>query len=113
METMPQVGGACGEIECILGEKKDDGAGISFIESVLLRAQYVEYKLSHYLDKATETFFGFVSVLPGAFSTFRWECIDGRPLDEFLKGAKDEFGDLTKIMKCRDANKYLAEDRIM
>lgn len=83
------------------------------MESVFLRAQYVEYKLSHYLDKATETLFGFVSVLPGAFSTFRWSAIKGKPLGAFLKGAKDEFGDLNKIMDCADANKYLAEDRIM
>jgi chitin synthase len=96
-----------------LPEKKEDGSSISFIESVVLRSQYVEYKLSHYLDKATETLFGFVSVLPGAFSTFRWEAIRGQPLDEFLKGANDEFGDLSEIRHCSDANKYLAEDRIM
>ena len=113
MELIPEVGGACGEIECIVEEKKPDGSPITFMESVFLRAQYVEYKLSHYLDKATETIFGFVSVLPGAFSTFRWECIKGAPLAAFLKGARDEFGDLTKIMSCSDANKYLAEDRIM
>lgn len=73
METFPDVGGAGGEIECILSEKKPDGTSVSFVESVLLRGQYVEYKLSHYLDKATESLFGFISVLPGAFSTFRWE----------------------------------------
>lgn len=98
MEAIPQVGGACGEIEVIVDDKKPDGSGISFMESIFLRGQYVEYKLSHYLDKATETIFGFVSVLPGAFSTFRWECIKDEPLAAFLKGAKDEFGDLTKIM---------------
>lgn len=55
-------------------EKKEDGKEpVTFVESVLLRAQYVEYKVSHYMDKATESLFGFVSVLPGAFSTFRWE----------------------------------------
>ena len=91
-------------------EEKQD---LSLIESIILRAQYVEYKLSHYLDKAAESIFGFVSVLPGAFATFRWEAIDGKPLDEFLKGAKDEFGDSSKIMHWADANKYLAEDRIM
>jgi len=113
MEKFKNVGGACGEIECILPEKKEDGQDISFVESVILRSQYVEYKLSHYLDKATETFFGFVSVLPGAFSTFRWEAVHGKPLDEFLRGAKDEFGDINKIMHCAVTNKYLAEDRIM
>jgi chitin synthase len=113
MEAIKQVGGACGEIECLLPEKKEDGSSVTFMESVLLRSQYVEYKLSHYLDKSTETLFGFVSVLPGAFSTFKWECINGKPLDEFLKGVKDEFGDMMHIMSCADANKYLAEDRIM
>lgn len=113
MECVPNVGGACGEIEVLIPEKKEDGTSLSFIESILVRAQYVEYKVSHYLDKATETLFGFVSVLPGAFSTFRWKCINGKPLNEFLKGAKDEFGDMTHIMSCADANKYLAEDRIM
>jgi chitin synthase len=99
METFKDVGGACGEIECILAEKKEDGKeAVSFVESVLLRAQYVEYKVSHYMDKATESLFGFVSVLPGAFSTFRWECINGAPLHEFLKGCKDEFQDVTSIM---------------
>jgi chitin synthase len=73
----------------------------------------VEYKLSHYLDKAVETMFGFVSVLPGAFSLFRWDCINGEPLERFLKGATDEFGDITNIRRCQTANKYLAEDRIM
>ena len=113
MEAHPNVGGACGEIECLIPEKKDDGSAVTFIESIILRAQYLEYKISHYLDKATETLFGFVSVLPGAFSTFRWECVRGQPLDVFLRGANDEFGDISKIRPCFDANKYLAEDRIM
>ena len=113
METIPDVGGAWGEIEVMLPDKKDDGTAVSFIESILLRGQYVEYKLSHYMDKAAESLFGFVSVLPGAFSTFRWDCIKGRPLNSFLKGSKDEFGDIEKIMACHNANKYLAEDRIM
>lgn len=113
METFTNVGGACGEIECILSEKKEDGQAVDFVESVLLRTQYVEYKVSHYMDKATESLFGFVSVLPGAFSTFRWECINGEPLASFLRGCKDEFADVEQIMPCFTANKYLAEDRIM
>jgi cellulose synthase/poly-beta-1,6-N-acetylglucosamine synthase-like glycosyltransferase len=113
MEDDPQVGGACGEIEWLIPEKKTHTQNVSFFENVMLKAQYVEYKLSHYLDKSTETLFGFVSVLPGAFSTFRWECINGKPLQQFLKGSNDEFGDITKIRTWASANKYLAEDRIM
>lgn len=98
----------------MLNEKKEDGIQpVSFVESVLLRSQYVEYKVSHYMDKATESLFGFVSVLPGAFSTFRWEAIKGSPLETFLLGCKDEFGDVNNSLPCPTANKYLAEDRIM
>lgn len=70
-------------------------------------AQYVEYKMSHYLDKAFEAMFGFVSVLPGAFCTFRWQAIDGDPLKSFFKGLdKDKH-------TAKEANMYLAEDRVM
>ena len=37
MDLIPQVGGACGEIECILPEKDEGGHGISFMESIILR----------------------------------------------------------------------------
>jgi len=113
MESFPDVGGAWGEIEWLIPEKKEDGTPVSFIEGSIVRGQYVEYKMSHYLDKATESLFGFVSVLPGAFSTFRWHCVRGTPLNTFLKGAKDEFTKTTSIAHCAIANKYLAEDRIM
>jgi len=88
MDTYKNVGGACGEIEVMIPNKKEDGQHLTFFEGFLARAQYVEYKISHYLDKSTETLFGYVSVLPGAFSTFRWEAIRGVPLEEFLKGSK-------------------------
>ena len=113
METFPNVGGCSGEIEVLIVDKDEDGNNLSCLQKMVVLTQYVEYKLSHYLDKAVETMFGFVSVLPGAFSTFRWDCIRGEPLQRFLKGAADEFGDITKIRRCNTANKYLAEDRIM
>ena len=55
-------------------------------ESVLFYGQYSEYKLSHFIDKAFEACFGFISVLPGAFSLFRWDAIKGEPLESFFKG---------------------------
>lgn len=48
-------------------------------------AQFYEYKLGHTPDKACESFFGFTSVLPGAYSMFRWKAIKGSPLDMFFK----------------------------
>ena len=71
-------------------------------------AQFYEYKLGHTPDKATESFFGFTSVLPGAYSVFRWKAIKGTPLDKFFKNVtRDE------TPTCAEANEYLAEDRIM
>lgn len=70
MVANQKIGGCSGEIEVILSEKDADNKPYTFFESVLLKSQYVEYKVSHYLDKAFESVFGFVSVLPGAFSTF-------------------------------------------
>ena len=111
MESFQNVGGAWGEIEVMIPDKKENGEALSFFENVIALAQYVEYKISHYLDKATESLFGFVSVLPGAFSTFRWQCIKDGPLEAFLKGAKGTKEELA--FNWFSANMYLAEDRIM
>jgi len=78
-----------------------------FEAKCMILAQYVEYKISHYLDKSFESLFGFVSVLPGAFCTFRWAAISGDPLKSFFKGLdKDNH-------TAKEANMYLAEDRVM
>lgn len=98
LDNHSKVGGATGEIEVYVTDKKDDGTAFSTFERMLLLTQYVEYKLANVIDKAMESLFGFLSVLPGAFSIFRYEAIEGRPIDEFLKGAKDDF---TKIENMR------------
>ena len=46
-------------------------------------------------------------MLPGAFSTFRWEAIKGDPLTEFYQGLNKKGQNMLK------QNMYLAEDRIM
>ena len=46
-------------------------------------------------------------MLPGAFSTFRWEAIRGEPLTEFYKGLNKTGQSMLK------QNMYLAEDRTM
>lgn len=70
MDTYKNVGGCCGEIEVMFPVKPD-----GFLQLAVVACQYVEYKLSHYLDKSMESLFSFNSVLPGAFSMFRWEAI--------------------------------------
>jgi chitin synthase len=70
-------GGCCGEIEVDFSGSNDG----YFIKA----AQFYEYKMGHTPDKACESFFGFNSVLPGAYSMFRWKAIKGEPLEEFFR----------------------------
>jgi chitin synthase len=64
--------------------------------------------MGHAPDKANESFFGFNSVLPGAYSMFRWKAIKGEPLDEFFRGVNRQ-----DLPSCAEANEFLAEDRVM
>jgi len=66
MEQNANCGGCCGEIEV---ELTDDMDAYSYFVGA---AQYYEYKIGHSPDKAYESFFGFNSVLPGAYCMFRW-----------------------------------------
>ena len=98
----PQAGGVCGEIEVDISK---DASVSSYIVQA---AQFYEYKLGHTPDKACESFFGFTSVLPGAYCMFRWKAIKGSPLDMFFKNVTR-----LETPTCAEANEYLAEDRIM
>lgn len=96
----PQVGGACGEI------KTDLGGGFLKLLNPLVASQNFEYKMSNILDKTTESNFGFITVLPGAFSAYRFEAIRGEPLRKYFLG--DDLNATVFI-----SNMYLAEDRIL
>ena len=122
----PNVAGACGEMRASLG------TGKRLLANPLVAAQNFEYKISNILDKPMESVFGFISVLPGAFSAYRYEAllnINGKgPLEKYFKG---EYLDLNsqindpeddeKEIKERNfqeagiftSNMYLAEDRIL
>lgn len=55
-----------------------------------------------------ESTFGFVSVLPGAFSAYRWAAIQGEPLRAYFYTEKHTLADVGPFV----ANMYLAEDRV-
>ena len=95
--------GCCGEIEVDFSQ--DKGIDASYFIKV---AKFFEYKMGHSPDKACESFFGFNSVLPGAYSIFRWKAIKGDPLDEFFRSVTRE-----DLPSCAEANEFLAEDRVM
>ena len=96
------VGGACGEIYCELG------SGCTNLLNPLVAAQNFEYKMSNILDKPLESFLGYIAVLPGAFSAYRYKAVLGVPLNSYFKGEKMHGGD-----DIFSANMYLAEDRVL
>ncbi|KAJ2749729.1 Chitin synthase 4, partial [Coemansia nantahalensis] len=106
-----RVAGACGEIAADLGK----GCRNVFMNP-LVAAQNFEYKISNILDKPLESVFGYITVLPGAFSAYRYKALQNTsptegPLYEYFKGElMHTDGSDSSIFQ---ANMYLAEDRIL
>lgn len=106
-DLQPMCGGACGEIKAMLSHGKK-------LINPLIAAQNFEYKMSNILDKPLESSFGFISVLPGAFSAYRYVALQNDkngqgPLEKYFAGEKMH-GANAGIFT---ANMYLAEDRIL
>ncbi|CAH6723232.1 chitin synthase 2 [[Candida] jaroonii] len=118
------VAGACGEMKTSLGPGK------KLLINPLVAAQNFEYKISNVLDKPMESVFGFISVLPGAFSAYRYEAllnVNGQgPLEKYFKGEylhdrNDDPDDDEHDLRDKNfrevgiftRNMYLAEDRIL
>ncbi|KAJ3158680.1 Chitin synthase, class 2 [Geranomyces michiganensis] len=105
-----QVAGACGEIAA------ETGAYSAKLLNPLVAAQNFEYKMSNILDKPLESVFGFIAVLPGAFSAYRYAAlqngIDGTgPLEKYFLG--EQMHGSSGGVRLSQANMYLAEDRIL
>lgn len=106
-DVEPMCGGACGEIKVMLEHGKK-------LLNPLVAGQNFEYKLSNILDKPLESAFGFITVLPGAFSAYRYVALQNDkngqgPLERYFLGEKMH-GANAGIFT---ANMYLAEDRIL
>lgn len=108
------LGGACGEIHAMLGRGGVFGRKLL---NPLVAGQNFEYKISNILDKPLESSFGYVSVLPGAFSAYRFRAIMGRPLEQYFHGDHTLSKRLGKKgiegMNIFKKNMFLAEDRIL
>ena len=102
------VAGAAGEI------KADKGKGWMGLLNPLVASQNFEYKMSNILDKPLESVFGYITVLPGALSAYRYYALQNDltghgPLSQYFKGETLHGADADVFT----ANMYLAEDRIL
>ena len=102
------VAGVAGQIKAMKGKYG------SKLLNPLVASQNFEYKMSNILDKPLESCFGYISVLPGALSAYRYRALqnheDGTgPLHSYFLGEKQE----TAQSDVFTANMYLAEDRIL
>lgn len=105
------LGGASGEVHAMLGR------GGKRLRNILVAAQNFEYKVNTMLDKPLESVFGYLTVLPGAFSAYRFRAVMGRPLEQYFNGdpvMAERLGNKgLKGMGIFKRNLYLAEDRIL
>ncbi|KAK4629142.1 Chitin synthase 2 [Fulvia fulva] len=102
------VAGAAGEIKAAKGRM-----GLSLLNP-LVASQNFEYKMSNILDKPLESVFGYITVLPGALSAYRYHALQNDetghgPLSQYFKGETLHGQDADVFT----ANMYLAEDRIL
>ncbi|PMD62978.1 glycosyltransferase family 2 protein [Hyaloscypha bicolor E] len=107
-DTDSNVAGACGEIKAMKGKF---GTGLL---NPLVASQNFEYKMSNILDKPLESVFGYITVLPGALSAYRYHALQNDhtghgPLSQYFKGETLHGQDADVFT----ANMYLAEDRIL
>ncbi|KAK7402913.1 Chitin synthase, class 2 [Neonectria punicea] len=107
-DTDSNVAGACGEIKAMKGK-----FGINLLNP-LVASQNFEYKMSNILDKPLESVFGYITVLPGALSAYRFHALQNDetghgPLSQYFKG-ETLHGQHADVFT---ANMYLAEDRIL
>ncbi|CCM04085.1 uncharacterized protein FIBRA_06244 [Fibroporia radiculosa] len=104
----PGVAGACGEIVAMKGTYGEN------LVNPLVAAQNFEYKMANILDKPLESVLGYITVLPGAFSAYRYTALQNDelgegPLQKYFMGDL-QAGQTTDIFT---ANMYLAEDRVL
>jgi len=107
-DTDSNVAGACGEIKAMKGK------GWLGLLNPLVASQNFEYKMSNILDKPLESVFGYITVLPGALSAYRYHALQNDhtghgPLSQYFKG-ETLHGQNADVFT---ANMYLAEDRIL
>lgn len=97
-ERNQQISGICGELV---------SRGVGTV-STLVAAQHFEYKIASLLDRTIESVCGYISVLPGCFSAYRYETLRGQPLRAYFRSCED-----STPLSAFWANIFLVEDRVL
>lgn len=112
MEKDPKVAGCCGEITV---DGNDQPCKMFW--NWIMASQNFEYKNSNFQDKSMQSLLGYIEVLPGAFSAYRWTSLSppeqhptstNRPLFKYFQSLIVA-GEMHPFFE----NMYLAEDRIL
>lgn len=82
-----------------------------FFRINVVNAQLYEYTYGHILDKSFESLTGFIHVLPGAFSAYRYKAISD--FNMFTEYFDSILAPNNSNVTCAEGNRRLAEDRIM
>ncbi|KAG4293515.1 hypothetical protein FPRO06_00100 [Fusarium proliferatum] len=106
----PMLAAACGEISCSLG-----GNWLNILNPIVA-AQNFEYKVGFQLDRTFESATGFLSLLPGACSAYRYMGSVGKPLEDMLRGdptwIQGHNPDRPSLSPV-NLNRHLADDRVI
>ena len=112
LDSSPDVAGVCGEIEV---DKNLHPKNIFY--NWVVAGQNFEYKMGNLMDKCCESSMGFITVLPGAFSAYRWSALSPPELDasSAQRPIVPYFKSVTHggEMNAFYGNMYLAEDRVL
>jgi chitin synthase len=104
------IGGVCGymslKMEALEEEDKLDSEEVDCLTNIIhnivdiQRAQQVEYHFAHLMDKSFEASFGFIHVLPGAYSAYNMKAIldyksndDDPLLKNYFKSISEKIAD--------------------
>jgi chitin synthase len=77
--------------QALVGDQSWEGKGWLGLLNPLVASQNFEYKMSNILDKPLESVFGYITVLPGALSAYRYYALQNDatghgPLSQYFKG---------------------------
>lgn len=110
------LGGVCGymslKIEKLENEDEVKDEEVDFLTNIVTKfvdiqkTQQVEYHFAHLMDKAFEAAFGFIHVLPGAFSAYNMRALikyDRNDSDELLESYFRSIDDKIKDRKVIDS----------